>query len=107
LRSRRQRKNETIQDLAGSIKELTRKSFPRATHLTVEQEAITLFLQDLEDSELRFYVQQSRPGTLQRAVLMTLQSLLFLQERRKSLSSVVVLEMTTTIRHLSTLELTV
>jgi hypothetical protein len=46
LRSRRQRKNETIQDLASSIKELSRKSFPGGTHLTVEQEAITYFLQN-------------------------------------------------------------
>jgi hypothetical protein len=40
----------------------------RATHLTVELETITYFLQVLEGSELRFYVQQSRPDTLQKAV---------------------------------------
>jgi hypothetical protein len=85
LRSRRQKKNETIQDLASIIKKLTRKSFPGATQLTVDQEAITYFLQALEDSELRFYVQQSRPDTLQKVVLMTLESQLFLQERRKSM----------------------
>ncbi|XP_060597114.1 uncharacterized protein LOC132751033 [Ruditapes philippinarum] len=81
FRSGRQRRNETIQDLASSIKELTRKSFPGATYLSENKK-----LSHTSCSELRFYVQQSIPETLQKAVLMTQESQLFLQERRKSMS---------------------
>lgn len=74
LRARKQKRNETIEELAADIKLLTRKAFPGSTSATVEQESIVHFIQALDDSELKFYVQQSRPENMNKAITVTLES---------------------------------
>jgi hypothetical protein len=51
LRARKQKRNETIEELATDIKLLTRKVFPGSTSATVEQESIVNFIHALDDSK--------------------------------------------------------
>lgn len=68
LKSRTKQKNETLQELAQSIRRLTRNAYPQAPMELREILAKDTFVDALEDINTEWKIRQSRPGTLNQAL---------------------------------------
>ena len=84
LRTRKRKAGETLQTLAEEIWRLVRLAYPGADASTLDSMGRDRFLESLGDIELRHWIYQSKPKTLEEAITTGVEAEAYLQVERKS-----------------------
>lgn len=73
LKNRVRRKGETLSELAGNIRRLVTKAFPRADKNSIEQVSIQHFIDTLDNNEIKIQIRRKKPQTLSEALNIALE----------------------------------
>ena len=84
LRTRKRKAGETLQTLAEEIWRLVRLAYPGADASTLDSMGRDRFLESLGDIELRHWIYQSKPKTLEEAITTGVEAEAYLQVERKA-----------------------
>ena len=84
LRTRRRKAGETLQTLAEEVWRLIRLAYPEADATTLDSMGRDRFLESLGDIELRHWIYQSKPRSLEEAITTGVEAEAYLKVERSS-----------------------
>lgn len=84
LRTRKRKAGETLQTLAEEIWRLVRLAYPGADATTLDSMGRDRFLESLGDMELRHWIYQSKPKSLEEAITTGVEAEAYLQVERRA-----------------------